>query len=67
MDEANLRRVRDRVARIRRYVELLDQRAATGGQDGIDWVELIELPGLEDALRNSEARMEYIQRMMGGR
>jgi hypothetical protein len=67
MDEANPKRVRDRVARVRQFVEALDQRAATGGQDGIDWVEFIELPGLEDALRKSEARMEYIRLMMGGR
>jgi hypothetical protein len=48
-------------------VELLDQYAATGGQDGLDWVELIDLPALEDALRKSEARMEFIRSRMGGR
>jgi hypothetical protein len=65
--EARLKRVRDRVAHIRRYVELLDQRAATGGEDGLDWVEFIELPGLEDALRKSDARMEWIRLMVSGR
>jgi hypothetical protein len=65
--EARLKRVRDRVARVRQFVELLDQYAATGGQDGLDWVELIDLPALEDALRKSEARMEFIRSRMGGR
>jgi hypothetical protein len=59
MDEAKLKRVRDRVAHIRRYVELLDQRAATGGQDELDWIDVIELPGLEKALRAYEAMMEF--------
>jgi hypothetical protein len=67
MDEARLKRVRDRVARVRRFVELLDQYAATGGEDGLDWVECIELPGLEDALRKSEAMQEYIRLRMSGK
>jgi hypothetical protein len=67
MDEARFKRVRDRVARVRQYVELLDQYAATGGENGLDWVEMIDLPGLEDEIRKSEARMEYIRSRMGGK
>jgi hypothetical protein len=65
MDEARLKRVRDRVARVRQYVELLDQYASTGGENGLDWVEMIDLPGLEAEIRASAARMERIRRMMG--
>jgi hypothetical protein len=67
MDEARLKRVRDRVARVRQYVELLDQYAATGGENGLDWVELIDLPGLEAEIRKSEARLEYIRLRMSGK
>jgi hypothetical protein len=67
MDEARLKRVRDRVARVRQFVELLDQYAATGGENGIDWVEFIDLPGLEDEIRKSEARLEYIRLRMSGK
>jgi hypothetical protein len=66
MDEARLKRVRDRVARVRQFVELLDQYAATGGENGLDWVELIDLPGLEAEIRKSEARMEFIRLRMSG-
>jgi hypothetical protein len=58
--------VRERVAHIRRYVELLDHQAATDGRDGLEWIDLIELPGLEDALRASEARLEFIRLRMSG-
>jgi hypothetical protein len=67
MDEARLKRVRDRVARVRQYVELLDQYVATGGENGLDWVECIDLPGLEAEIRKSEARLEYIRLRMSGK